>query len=119
MLYTNIGRQTLRLAFSGDRQRRAGPAASGGRITLAEPDDRNRLRAPLRSPLKTETDPSPLVYGRGRLISGTIVSARGPMDPCRREDQQWTLGWRNWQTRRIQDPVGINLPWGFDSPPEH
>jgi hypothetical protein len=29
-----------------------------------------------------------------------------------------TLGWRNWQTRRIQDPVGATL-CGFESHSEH
>src|SRR6266542_4577034 len=27
-------------------------------------------------------------------------------------------GWRNWQTRRSQKPLGAS-PWGFDSPSRH
>ena len=95
----------------GDVRRRSTPSAA-----VARRGDSPRLSAPLRSPFtrcdrRQPSSPDGGVWSREQT-SPPLVLGTGPA-----QGRAAALGWRNWQTRRIQDPVGTYTPVGVRLPP--
>ena len=66
---------------------------------------------------------APIAESMGHTCdTGVTVGGQSPRILDRGTNSNYLISfarkWRNWQTRRIQDPVGSN-PWGFKSPLSH